>query len=370
LIPLGVDASLYSKGDRQTGRRHLGISDDTVCLLHFSRFEPAGKADVFALLAFIADTFETYSAPLRLVLAGNDHVHALAPAAMEYARNLGIANAVTIITNPSRSAKIQLLAAADIALSVNDGVRETFGLTLLEAMAAGLPVIAADWSGSRDIVQHGRSGFLIPTMWLDICDAQSFYAALLGLDSDRFLASATLLDLRTLQLRLSQLVQNVALRRHLGTVGLNLVRQHFDWAVITKRYEQLWYSLLQFTRTCPCNTDPGLRQQSLFAHYPTEVLTDDDLILCRYRETTLGLFAQAPTHFRAFAWFREDIARSILAITVTAIPISTVIAMVSKGSTVPGFLVRLHVGRLLKYGLLQRVTRHASPIVGSASSCS
>ena len=38
-----------------------------------------------------------------------------------------------------------------------------FGLVIVEAMASGLPVVATDWNGYRDLVAHGDSGFLVPT---------------------------------------------------------------------------------------------------------------------------------------------------------------------------------------------------------------
>ena len=54
-------------------------------------------------------------------------------------------------------------SAPDIFVSLVDNVQETFGLTPLEAMAAGLPVVASDWDGYRETVRHGVDGFLVPT---------------------------------------------------------------------------------------------------------------------------------------------------------------------------------------------------------------
>jgi glycosyltransferase involved in cell wall biosynthesis len=51
-------------------------------------------------------------------------------------------------------------AAADVF--VFPAVRETFGQVILEAMASGLPVIAADQGGSAALVRHGETGFLVP----------------------------------------------------------------------------------------------------------------------------------------------------------------------------------------------------------------
>lgn len=46
-------------------------------------------------------------------------------------------------------------------LYIHTALQEPFGLVLLEAMAAGLPVIALDGGGNRDIVQNGKNGYLI-----------------------------------------------------------------------------------------------------------------------------------------------------------------------------------------------------------------
>lgn len=44
---------------------------------------------------------------------------------------------------------------------VHSALTEGFGLTLLEAMAAGLPVVTLDGGGNRDLIQNGINGFLI-----------------------------------------------------------------------------------------------------------------------------------------------------------------------------------------------------------------
>ena len=42
-------------------------------------------------------------------------------------------------------------------------MQESFGLTPIEAMAAGLPRVISDWDGYRDSVNDGEDGFLIRT---------------------------------------------------------------------------------------------------------------------------------------------------------------------------------------------------------------
>ncbi len=46
---------------------------------------------------------------------------------------------------------------------VNASIDEPFGIVLLEAMAAGVPVVAVDSAGPREIVEHDRSGVLVPS---------------------------------------------------------------------------------------------------------------------------------------------------------------------------------------------------------------
>jgi glycosyltransferase EpsD len=46
-------------------------------------------------------------------------------------------------------------------LYVHSALTEGFGLTLLEAMAAGLPVITIDGGGNKNLIRHGENGFII-----------------------------------------------------------------------------------------------------------------------------------------------------------------------------------------------------------------
>ena len=57
-----------------------------------------------------------------------------------------------------------LLGAADVAVNLTLNGDENFGYGAVEAMAAGLPVIGTDWGGLKDTIEHGATGFLVPTV--------------------------------------------------------------------------------------------------------------------------------------------------------------------------------------------------------------
>jgi hypothetical protein len=138
-------------------------------------------------------------------------------------------------------------AGADIFISLADNLQETFGITPLEAMAAGLPVLVSDWDGYRDTVRNGIDGFRIPT-WAPAPGPGVRVAALYEItDNYDFHSSRTStlvsMDMAQLVSRLTQLVRSPELRREMGEAGKLRARQEFDWRKIYPRYRELWSEL-------------------------------------------------------------------------------------------------------------------------------
>jgi glycosyltransferase involved in cell wall biosynthesis len=107
----------------------------------------------------------------------------------------------------------RLLAAADVLLltSISEGIP----LTLLEAMAAGLPVVATRVGGVAEVVVDGETGLLAAS------------------GDDAALAAA-----------LRQLAQEPGLRQRLGACGCQRVRDHFDDAAMLTSYDQIYREML------------------------------------------------------------------------------------------------------------------------------
>ena len=86
---------------------------------------------------------------------------------------------------------------------------EGFGLVLIEAMAAGIPVLATNVSGIRDVVRNGETGLLVP------CEPHALAAGL------------------------ERLVENPELRHQLAAAGREDVRRRFTWKAVLPAYREL-----------------------------------------------------------------------------------------------------------------------------------
>jgi glycosyltransferase involved in cell wall biosynthesis len=137
---------------REVTRRSLGLSASEPCLLMAARIVPAKGHDT-ALRALATLKQRDWT----LLLAG-DHHGDLGPQMQALARELGIADRVRFLG--LREDVPALLAASDLLLAPSR--REALSLTLLEASACSLPIIASRVGGIGEVVQDGVSGLLVP----------------------------------------------------------------------------------------------------------------------------------------------------------------------------------------------------------------
>ena len=148
VIPNFIDPDVYDRS-RYTSILDEQLDSDTRVLMHISNFRPVKRVrDVVAVFARVAKRI-----PSVLVMVGDGPDRSDAEAA---ARELGVADRVFFLGKIETVAP--LLAGADVFLLPS--TNESFGLSALEALASGVPVIGSNAGGLPEVVRDGETGIL------------------------------------------------------------------------------------------------------------------------------------------------------------------------------------------------------------------
>ncbi|MBF6058951.1 HAD family hydrolase [Thiomicrorhabdus heinhorstiae] len=117
---------------------------------------------------------------------------------------------------------IYRIAAASGGVFVNPALTEPFGLTLIEAAASGVPIVATEDGGPRDIIANCRNGLLIDP-----------------------------LEPRTITDALQSLLDSPQTRRDMVRQGLTGVKEHYSWQAHAERYLQEIYPIIKQAERLP-----------------------------------------------------------------------------------------------------------------------
>jgi glycosyltransferase involved in cell wall biosynthesis len=297
IIPLGIDCNTFNHGDntkdiRRNIRQILGIPQDDIVVLFVGRLCFYAKAHPVPMYLALEKAAQATKAKIHFVMAGwfeNDKEKA------NFIQSSQIfCPSVNCIFVDGRKPEIRtgIWSAADIFISLVDNIQETFGLTPIEAMAAGLPVIVSDWDGYQESVRHEVDGLRIPTLMpqpgsgLDL----AFEYLNNSLNYSSYIAHSSMsivVDVDAAARGLIELINNPEMRKRLGENGQQRAREIYDWQVVIAAYENLWQELAQIRATAPMSVPlpPGSPPVPLsddpfrlFAHYPTTT-SHQDLVL-------------------------------------------------------------------------------------------
>lgn len=157
-LPNGVCPDRFAKGDRDGFRRTYGIPDDAFLVVMVGRLDPQkNQAMAIDAVGRLLDQHPN----LYLLMIGHvtdHHYRAERQAQIDRCARPG---RMTLIPglDPSTDALVDAYQAAD--LFILPSTHEPFGIVILEAWAAGLPVIASRVGGIRHLVQDGTDGLLV-----------------------------------------------------------------------------------------------------------------------------------------------------------------------------------------------------------------
>jgi len=144
----GVERDVFNPGRRDgSWRQSWGIADDVPAIVFLGRLVMEKGLDVFA---DTIDVLRRRGVPHEVVVIGEGPAGDWFESRLPRAKFVGFQGGENLA---------RALASCDMLF--NPSVTETFGNVTLEAMACGLPVVAARATGSASIVKHGQTGYLV-----------------------------------------------------------------------------------------------------------------------------------------------------------------------------------------------------------------
>jgi len=162
IVHPGIESALFKKQEKTKNP----------LFTYVGRLKPYKNVDI-AIEAF-AEVAGLYPNAQFLVIGEGESLTSLE----KLTRELNIENNVTFTGRVSEAQKARLLAKSWVVLQPS--MIEGWGITVIEANAAGTPVIASDVNGLRDSVVHGQTGTLVP-----IKDVDAFAQAMIDLILDK-----------------------------------------------------------------------------------------------------------------------------------------------------------------------------------------
>jgi D-inositol-3-phosphate glycosyltransferase len=213
VIPCGFDSSELWPVDKALARRELDLPTNERIVLQLGRLVPRKGVDTVVRAMARLRREHGFEATLLIVGGETDLPCPVATPEIgrlqEIARQEGIADYVRFGGRCSRHALRYYYSAADVF--VTTPWYEPFGITPVEAMACGTPVIGARVGGIKSTIRHGRTGFLVPPN-----------------------------DSNAVAVRLVEVFKNPALARDLGDAGRVRANRHFTWSQVADRLEGLY----------------------------------------------------------------------------------------------------------------------------------
>lgn len=216
VIGCGVDIAELSNVGRADARRALGLSEDEFIVLQLGRIVPRKGID--NVIRGIGELHRRHGITARLLVVGGETAEPDPLATPELGRLMAVAeqqevrHLVDFIGQRPRDALRTYYSAADVF--VTTPWYEPFGITPLEAMACGTPVIGAAVGGIKHTVLDAVTGYHVPPN-----------------------------DPVALAERLARFHRNPELALAFGRAGIRHVRTHYTWRKIAQQMAQRYAAL-------------------------------------------------------------------------------------------------------------------------------
>lgn len=302
VIPFGVDIERFNRictaDKRAQQRKALGLSDDDFVVLWVGRLSHAIKAHPLAMFRAVEEAARRTGKSVHFIMVGYFVPEDAEPQFRDLARDFCKTAKVHFIPSDDVRFPDGLWAAGDMFISLVENMQESFGLTPIEAIAAGLPRVITDWDGYRDSVQNGVDGFLVRTIQPPPGHGAEISSLLLGGKEmyGGFLAKTGLtvaVDHNMAADAIAALIENPDLRRQMAEKAKQRL-PNYEWRYVIRSYEALWDELAAERRSALAGTTrpnwPSIPPQVpdpyiMYAAFPTAPLHEaDKLCVCANKD--------------------------------------------------------------------------------------
>jgi glycosyltransferase involved in cell wall biosynthesis len=217
VVPCGFDPDEFWPAGRLESRRRLRLNPAERLVVHVGRLVPRKGVDT-AIEGF-ARLVRKHGLPAQMLIVGGESEHPAPRLPLEIgrlaevARQEGVEKLVMFTGRRGRRVLRYYYSAADVF--VTTPWYEPFGITPIEAMACGTPVIGSNVGGIKYTVEHQHTGFLVAPR-----------------------------DAEALGMRLAELYRQPELRRRMRSAGLARVHALFTWRRVATQLEELYEDVL------------------------------------------------------------------------------------------------------------------------------
>jgi Glycosyltransferase len=218
VVPCGVDCRLFHDVGRDRARRVLQLPGEQPILLQLGRLVPRKGID--DVIRSVAELRRRHAIDARLIIVGGDS-HVPDEVATPHLRDLrrtardhDVDDAVQFVGQRGGDVLRYYYSAADVF--VTTPWYEPFGITPLEAMACGTPVIGTNVGGIKFTVVDGETGYLVPPR-----------------------------DPGAIAARAAGLLRNGSLRQQMSAHATARVRAHFRWTDVAAAIDALYDDVIR-----------------------------------------------------------------------------------------------------------------------------
>jgi glycosyltransferase involved in cell wall biosynthesis len=294
-IPLGINTAEFDvqPASRAEWRRTLDIPEDAVVVLYIGRFNHMAKMNPIPMAMALERAARQTDKQVFWVQAGWGLNDAYDAAYHDQCRRQCPSVGYRHVDGRKPDVRFSIWSVADVFLSLSDNIQETFGLTPVEAMAAGLPSVVSDWNGYRDTVRHGVDGFRVSTYApaSGAGEDLAYRHANNWMTYDQYVGAAsqlTVVDIGETTKALLDLIEDPDLRARMGAAAKARARVIFDWSRVIPQYEAMWAEMSAERKAAnaqalrPRNLAPNPRRLDpfrLFGGYPSEWLTGSTMVM-------------------------------------------------------------------------------------------